>query len=104
RDLLRGDLLAQLGSIAKGRVRLQELVAEYGADEVTRYVDEIIAYADRRMAEEVRAIPDGVYEADSWVDSDGVGTTDIPIHVKITVDDDHVSVDYSGSGPQSPSG
>lgn len=104
RDLLKGDLLAQLGSIGKGRVRLQELVAEYGVEQTRRYVDHIIDYADRRMAEEIREIPDGTYEAESWVDSDGADGTDIPIKVSVTVADDQVRVDYTGSGPQSPTG
>jgi N-methylhydantoinase B len=104
RELLHGDLLAQLGSIGKGRASLIELVSEYGADEVMRYVDHIIDYADRRMAEEVRQIPDGVYSAESWADSDGAEATNVPIKVTVTVSDDHIKVDYTGSGPQSPSG
>ncbi|UGS39001.1 hydantoinase B/oxoprolinase family protein [Capillimicrobium parvum] len=104
RDLLHGDLLAQLGSIGKGRARLEELVSDYGADEVLTYVDHIIDYADRRMAEEVRAIPDGTYTAEAWADSDGADSVNIPIRVSVTVDDDMVRVDYTGSGPQSPSG
>lgn len=104
RELLRGDLLAQLGSIGKGRASLTELVEEYGAEEVLRYVDHIIDYADRRMAEEVRQIPDGVYTAESWADSDGAEATNVPIRVTVTVSDDHIKVDYTGSGPQSPSG
>src|SRR4029079_3702823 len=55
RDLLHGDLLAQLASIEKGRNGLTELCAEYGVAEVLRYVDEVIAYADRRMSAELRA-------------------------------------------------
>jgi N-methylhydantoinase B len=104
RELLQGDLLAQLGSIGKGRARLEELVAEYSADEVMTYVDHIIDYADRRMAEEVRAIPDGVYKSEAWTDSDGKDSVNIPIKVAITVDDDKIHVDYTGSAPQSPSG
>ncbi|MGH2944753.1 MAG: hydantoinase B/oxoprolinase family protein [Solirubrobacteraceae bacterium] len=104
RDLLRGDLLAQLGSIGKGRARLVELVEEYGAAEVMRYVDAIIDYADRRMAEEIRQIPDGRYESEAWVDSDGTTNVNIPVNVAVTVDDDQVKVDYTGSGSQSPSG
>lgn len=103
-DLLRGDLLAQLGSIGKGNARLIELCREYGVEEVLRYVDAIIDYADRRMADEVRRIPDGTYEAESWVDSDGVSKRDIPIKVQVVVEDDMIRVDYSGSGPQTPSG
>ncbi len=104
RERLHGDLLAQLGSIGKGRARLQELVAEYGAETVMHYVDEIVDYADRRMSEEVRAMPDGTYESTCWMDSDGKDSVDIPIKVAVTVDDDRVHVDYTGSGPQSPSG
>jgi N-methylhydantoinase B len=104
REMLRGDLLAQLGSIGKGRASLIELVNEYGANEVMRYVDHIIDYADRRMAEEVRQIPDGVYTAESWADSDGAEATNVPIKVSVTVRGDHIRVDYTGSGPQSPSG
>ena len=66
-----GDLLAQLGSIWKGQERLHELCGEHGAGVVMAYVDEIIDYADRRAAEAIRAMPDGVYEAEGWIDSDG---------------------------------
>lgn len=104
RDLLHGDLLAQLASIEKGRNRLLELCAEYGADEVIRYVDEVIAYADRRMAAELRSMPDGEYEGEHWIDSDGVDGIDVPIRVKVTKRDDHVMVDFTGSGPQAPGG
>jgi N-methylhydantoinase B len=103
-DLQRGDLLAQLGSIRKGQERLTELVAEYGAETLLKYVDEIISYADRRMAAAIRDIPDGEYSAQMWVDSDGVSETDIPIRVKIVVSDDVVDIDYEGSGAQSPGG
>ncbi|NLT05579.1 MAG: hydantoinase B/oxoprolinase family protein [Solirubrobacterales bacterium] len=104
RDLLHGDLLAQLGSIGKGRTRLQELVADYGADEVMRYVDHIIDYSDRRMGEELASIPDGTYTAEGWVDSDGAEAVDVPVKVAVTISGDHASIDFSGSGPQSPSG
>lgn len=104
RDLLRGDLMAQLGSIEKGKQRLVELCTEYGVAEVRRYTDAIIDYADRRMAEEVRRMPDGVYHGEGWIDSDGTDVIDIPIKVTVTIDDDRVKVDYTGSGPQAKGG
>jgi N-methylhydantoinase B len=103
-DLLKGDMLAQLGSIGKGRQRLIELTQEYGVDETLRYVDAIIDYADRRMADAVRAMPDGEYTAEAWVDSNGVDKTDIPIRVRVRIEDDQIDIDYTGSGEQSPSG
>ncbi len=104
RELLEGDLLAQLGSIEKGRQRLMEFCAEYGTTEVERYVDEMIAYADRRMAEEITSMPDGEYEGEGWIDSDGHEIEHIPIKVKVTIAGDRVLVDYSGSGPQARGG
>ncbi|MCW3066041.1 MAG: hypothetical protein JWN32_3213 [Solirubrobacterales bacterium] len=104
RDLLHGDLLAQLASIEKCRQRTIELCDEYGPDEVMRYVDEVIAYADRRMAAELRAMPDGEYRGEHWIDSDGVDGLDIPIRVTVRKRDDRVVVDFSDSGPQAPGG
>jgi N-methylhydantoinase B len=104
RDLLEGDLMAQLGSIERGRQRLVELCEEYTPATVTAYVDELISYADRRMAAELRAIPDGTYTALGWVDTDGVAAVDIPVAVAVTVADGHVTVDFEGSGPQGAGG
>jgi N-methylhydantoinase B len=104
RDLLQGDLLAQLGSIGIGRARLVELAQEYGPEQALRYVDAIIDYADARMGETIRSIPDGVYESESWVDSDGAERTNVPIRCRVEVKGDMVHVDYSGSGEQSPRG
>lgn len=104
RDALEGDLLAQLGSIEKGRQRLIEFCAEYTTDVVNQYVEEMIAYADRRMAEVIRTMPDGEYHGEGWVDSDGTDKLNIPIRAKVTIHDDRITVDYSESGEQAAGG
>jgi N-methylhydantoinase B len=104
REHVEGDLMAQLGSIETGRRRLVELCEEYGTEEIVRYVDEIIAYADRRMAAAVREIPDGSYAGQSWVDSDGTDVTNIPVHVRVDVAGEEIVVDLEGSGPQARGG
>ena len=104
RDMLYGDLMAQLGSIWTGKRRMIELVDEYGADELTHYIEAILDYADRRASDEIRAIPDGSYVGESWIDSDGMGNTNLTVRAEVTVKDDHVHVDYSGSAPQGGGG
>jgi N-methylhydantoinase B len=104
RDSIEGDLLAQLGSIEKGRQRLIELAEEFGPDVARRYSQELIDYSDRRMAEEIRRIPDGDYFGEGWIDSDGFDAFDIPIKVKVSVADDEVTVDLTGSGAQAQGG
>src|SRR5215831_558929 len=57
KEWLYGDLMAQLGSIWTGKKRLLELVQQYGIDELERYIQAIFDYADRRMAVEIRSMP-----------------------------------------------
>src|SRR5689334_24373999 len=57
----------------------------------------MIGYAAKRFREEVTAWPDGVYEADAYVDHDPLGNPDIHLHVKITFAGDALTIDYTGS-------
>jgi len=102
KEWLYGDLMAQLGSIWTGKKRLLELVQQYGIDELERYIEAIFEYADRRMAAEIRSMPQGTYVGETWLDSDGQGTTDIRIRAAVTIKDDMVHVDFAGSDPQAP--
>lgn len=103
-EWLYGDLMAQLGSIWNGRRRLVELASEYGNDTLSKYVESILDYSDRRMSEEILAIPDGDYDGMSWLDSDGQGVTDIQIGARVSVRGSNIHVDFSNSAPQNPSG
>ncbi len=103
-DLIEGDLRAQIGSIEKARQRLEELCESYGTDVVLRYVDEIIGYSDRRAGQEIASMPDGRYEAEGWIDSDGFGSEHIRVQVAVEIDGDRVRVDYAGSDPQAKGG
>ena len=57
----------------------------------------MIDYAARRFREEVAAWPDGVYEADAYVDHDPLGNPDVHLHVKVTVAGDTLTIDFTGS-------
>ena len=99
-EWLEADLRAMVGSVRTGAARLQEMTRTHGVDTVLATIDEMIEYSDRRTAAEIRALPDGVYKGESWIDSDGQGTHDIRIACTVTIEDDMVSVDYSESDPQ----
>ena len=103
RDALHGDLRAQLGACGVARRGLIELCEQYGRDEVVRYSDGLMDYADRRASEEFLKIPDGIYEGETWCDTDGNGATDIPIRVKITKKGTDIHVHYSGGPPSTGS-
>jgi len=92
-----GDIRAQIGAAQMAARRLTELIERYGVGTVEASVDFMIDYAARRFREEVASWPDGVYEADAYVDHDPLGHPDIHIHAKITVDGERLKIDYSGS-------
>ena len=92
-----GDLRAQVGAAQMGVRRLKDIIRHHGVDAVRHAVDHAIDHAARRFRDEVSSWPDGSYEADAWVDHDPVGNQDIRVHVKLTVDGDHLTVDFTGS-------
>jgi N-methylhydantoinase B len=92
-----GDLRAQIGAAQHGVRRLTDIVKQWGVARVKDAVQHSIDYAARRFREEVARWPDGVYEADSYVDHDPIGNQDIHVHVKVTVQGEQLTVDYAGS-------
>ena len=99
-DWLEADLRAMVGAVRAGAGRLQEMTETHGIDVVVPTLAEMINYAERRTAAEIRALPDGVYHGEGWIDSDGQGTHNIRIACTVTIDDDTIHIDFSGSDPQ----
>lgn len=92
-----GDLRAQMGAARLGAARLGEILEQFGADAVEAAVDYFVDSTSRRFREEVASWPDGTYEADAFADHDPWGNQDVRIHVKITVDGDRLTVDFTGT-------
>jgi len=92
-----GDLRSQVGAAQLGVRRLGEVVDTYGTEALRDAVDWTIDDAHRRFADEITRWPDGCYEADVYVDADPAGHEDIHVHVAVTVDGDHLIVDFAGS-------
>jgi len=103
RDALHGDLRAQLGACNVARKGLMELCTEYGTEEVERYSDGLMDYADHRASQQFKEIPDGVYEGLTWTDTDGNGAVDIPIKATVTKKGADISVFYDGGPPSTGS-
>ena len=95
-----GDLSAMFASNRTGERRLMEVVAKYGWPSVSRCVSEILNYSERMTRLAIRAIPDGTYQAEDFLDDDGVSDRPIRIAVTIRIRGDKAEVDFSGSDPQ----
>jgi N-methylhydantoinase B len=95
-----GDLTAQLGAIATGQHRLLEIVERYGFNESNMYATHLINYTAEMMRRVIRDLPDGVYEAEDFLDDDGYSSDPVRIRVRIEIAGDHADVDFAGSSPQ----
>jgi N-methylhydantoinase B len=92
-----GDLRAQVGAVQLGVRRLKEVLTGYGTASVRGAVDAMIALASRQFRAEVARWPDGVYTSDVFVDHDPKGNPDIHLHCTVSVKEDHLTIDFTGS-------
>ena len=91
-----GDLRAQLTAVKTGERRFLELVNRYGKDAVRDSIEEIMDISERAARARTLSIPDGVYEAESFMDDDGITIgKDVPIKVKVIVKGDKMTIDLS---------
>jgi len=99
-DERRGDIRAQEAANETARERVHELVDRYGVEELEEAFGEVQDYSERRMRSEIEEFPDGVYEFADVLDDDGLGNENLPVAATVTVDGDHVTVDFEGTAPQ----
>jgi N-methylhydantoinase B len=91
-----GDLRAQVTAIKTGERRFLELLDRYGQKPVLDCIQVLMDHAEVAARERTRAIPDGVYEAESFMDDDAIDVTKrIPIRVKVLVSGDEMTVDLT---------
>lgn len=102
-NLAMGDFRAQIAAIKTGERRFLRLLQRYGRDAVLGSIQQIYRYSADIARQAVRAIPDGVYEAESFMDDDGVRIGQrILIRVKAIVDGDQMTVDLTEISRQVP--
>ncbi|SVA94551.1 uncharacterized protein METZ01_LOCUS147405, partial [marine metagenome] len=78
-----GDIKAQAAALTVGEKRFTELLDRYGADTVTAAIKELKKRAAQQMRTRIKEIPDGLYEGEGIVDSDGVVNEPLRIEMKI---------------------
>jgi N-methylhydantoinase B len=100
-EMLLGDVAAQVAGCIKGRYLFQDLLARHGTDVLLSAIDAIWESSKKAAYAAVRTIPEGTYEASSYLDDDGVDIGQrIPVNIKIRIENGDFIVDYSGVGAQ----
>ncbi|HUD64715.1 MAG TPA: hydantoinase B/oxoprolinase family protein [Candidatus Sulfotelmatobacter sp.] len=107
-----GDLGAQIAACHTGAERLREVCARYGVERARRAAGELQDYAEELMRAFLGDVPAGEYQAEDFLDGDGI--SDRPVKITVTVKVRHdtgaprgrgrprhmITVDFTGSDPQ----
>ncbi|MBB3918601.1 hydantoinase B/oxoprolinase family protein [Rhizobium fabae] len=99
-DLLEGDLGAMIGSTRIGGQRLADVIAQFGVSKGRFYLDALLDYGERRMRQAISELPNGVWHASDFSDTDCFEIVDIETRITMTIDDDSITFDFTGTSPQ----
>ena len=100
REEREGDLLAQYAADDVAARRLAELFERYGADTIEGCFERLHAESEARMRAAIRALPDGVWEGEDWLDDDGVDDAAHPHPRPHREARRRATFDFSGSAGQ----
>ena len=95
-----GDLNGQLGALDLGIKRMDELLDEYGGETISAALKALGDRGETLMRSELAAMPDGRWEAEDFLDNDGIEDTPLPIRVGLEIAGDRMVLDFTGSAPQ----
>lgn len=99
-ETVLGDIRAQTAGLTTAELEILKLVETFGFDDLKTYMAALIDYTERFVRNSIRALPDGEASFTEWNDDDGVGSGPIRIEVKVTVADDEIIADFTGTSPQ----
>ncbi len=99
-DSTIGDMHAGVAACRVGGRRIAELAEKYGVDELLAAMDSLLDYGERMTLEELKKLPKGVFTAEDVVEEDGHGNGPFIIKVKVTITDDRMIADFTGTSPQ----
>ncbi|HET6468020.1 MAG TPA: hydantoinase B/oxoprolinase family protein [Geminicoccaceae bacterium] len=94
-----GDIRAQRAALEVGGRRLTALLDRYGPATVDEAILLMRGHAERQMRARIRTIPDGTYDGEAVVDSDGVVDEPLVIRLRVTKEGSELRFDLSRSSP-----
>jgi N-methylhydantoinase B len=95
-----GDLSAGVAAVRIAQERLDGIVRRYGLPVTLETFEAILDHGEAIARDALRRIPPGVYEAEDWIDGDGLREDPIPVRVRVTVTPETLTADFTGTAPQ----
>lgn len=92
-----GDLLAQVAATRAAEQRLLALCATHGSRTIEAAMDALHDRSEAGMRAAIATLPQGVFEGEDFLDDDGPGGAPAAVRVRITVEGDRASFDFSAT-------
>ncbi len=94
-----GDFNAMIGSLHIGLRRMTELFDRHGVEHMQHSYIDLLDYAEQWMRNEIRNLPNGMYEAEDAMEDDGVEDRSHWIRIRLVIKDEDIIVDFTGTDP-----
>jgi len=101
-DMVIGDLTAQAACLEVAERRLLDMCERYGAATVRSAMQAVLDRSERLCREALASIPHGIFTAEDFTDTDGLGNGPFPVLVRVEITDEGVICDFTGSHGQVP--
>ncbi len=97
----KGDFRAMLSTCRVAERRVREILDRHRLETVVACVDRDVERTESRTRERIRALPDGTYHAEDYLEFYHDGVFDpVLLRLALTVENDTVRIDFSGSSEQ----
>ena len=80
--------------------RINVLYDKWGEEVLEEAIEAILDASERHLRAGITAIPDGEYSFEDYLEDDGFGNKNIPIRVRVQVNGDEITLDFTGSSSQ----
>ena len=97
-ETVLGDIGAQVSACHVGAERMREICEEMGWADVQGLANEIVARSEEVTRAEIRKLPTGTWRHEALIDI--VGGETLTIRTAVTIGNDEIVVDFSGSPAQ----
>ncbi len=97
-----GDILGQYAGQTVAESRLFDIFGQWGRATTLAAFERMQEESETRMRREIAAIPDGLYEAEEFMDSMEEGGAPLPIRLAIRIEGDRAAFDFTGTAPPVP--
>jgi N-methylhydantoinase B len=97
-----GDLESQVSACRTAEKRLQALAARYGCPAILATMEGLLDRSERMARAEIMALPDGEYAFEDFLDNDGMDGPPQRLCVKIRIEGDELTADFTGTDAQVP--